>query len=186
MSVDTVLKETKERMAKSENSLQNQLARIRAGVANASLLDGVMVEYYGAPTPLNQLANITVPEPRMLLITPYDKTALAEIDRALQMSDIGIPPTNDGNVIRLVIPALTKERRQELSKNVGKELEAAKVAVRNIRRDALDIVKKAEKAAEISEDDLRDYEKDIQKLTDESISRMDAMAKDKEKEILEV
>lgn len=185
MSIDQVIKETRERMKKSEQSLQNELAHIRAGVANASLLSGITVEYYGAETPLNQIASVSVPEPRMLLITPYDKTALDNIDRAIQMSDLGISPTNDGDKIRLVIPALTKERREELTKLVGKELEQAKVAVRNIRRDANDAVKKAEKNDDLPEDTARNYEKQIQKLTDESVKALDLLAQAKEEEILE-
>lgn len=186
MAIDTILKDTKARMAKSEESLQRELNRIRAGVANASLLDGINVEYYGVPTPLNQLATISTPEPRMLMITPYDKGSLGEIDKAIQMSDLGIPPTNDGSVIRLTIPALTQERRQELTKRVNKNLEDGKVAVRNIRRDAIDEVKKAQKSKEITEDDVRSYEDDIQKLTDASIANMEELAQAKENEILNV
>ena len=184
MTIDNLLQETKTRMQKSEQSLQGEFAHIRAGVANASLLNGVNVEYYGVETPLNQIASITIPEARMLLITPYDKTALTNIDKALQMSDIGIAPTNDGDKIRLVIPALTNERRQELSKQVGRCLEDAKVAVRNIRRDANEHVKAAEKDGEITEDDARRMEKDIQKLTDDSTANLEKLAKAKEKEIL--
>lgn len=186
MAIESLLKDTQKRMQKSEESLQRELNHIRAGVANASLLDGINVTYYGVPTPLNQLATISTPEPRMLMITPYDKSSLGEIDKAIQMSDIGIPPTNDGNVIRLTIPALTQERRQELSKLVGRDLEEAKVSVRNIRRDAMDEVKKAEKASEITKDDVRSYEDDIQALTDKSVKNMEQIAKDKENEILNV
>lgn len=185
MAIDTLVKDTKARMGKSEQNFQNELARTRTGVANASLLNGIMVEYYGVPTELNQLASITVPEARMLLVTPYDKSSINEIDKAIQRSDIGIPPTNDGNVIRLVIPALTTERRQELVKIVNKELENAKVSVRNIRRDAIDDTKKAEKANEITEDDLRNYETEIQKVTDSSIKALEVLASDKEKEIMD-
>ncbi|MCZ0716762.1 ribosome recycling factor [Aerococcus kribbianus] len=186
MAIENLLNETKKRMQKSEDSLQRELNRIRAGVANASLLDGINVDYYGAPTPLNQLATISTPEPRMLMITPYDKSSLGEIDKAIQMSDIGIPPTNDGNVIRLTIPALTQERRQELVKLVGRDLEDGKIAVRNIRRDAMDEVKKAEKNNELTKDDVRNYEDDIQKLTDASVKNMETIAENKESEILNV
>ena len=186
MAIDNLLKETKDRMVKSEEAFTRTLARIRAGVANASLLDGITVEYYGVPTDLRQLATVTIPEPRMLQISPYDKSSLNDIDRALQQSDLGIPPTNDGSVIRLIIPALTQERRKELSKTVGKDLEDAKIAIRNIRRDAIDETKKAEKAKEITEDELKTLEKDIQKVTDDAVKHIDDMTANKEKELLEV
>src|SRR5690606_38863285 len=147
-----ILKETKERMTKAEQSLQRELGSIRAGRANPSLLDRIQVEYYGIPTPLNQLAQIGVPEPRVLMITPFDKSSIKDVERALLQSDIVISPSNDGNVIRLVIPQLTTERRKELAKQVGKEAENAKISVRNIRRDAIDDLKKAEKNNEITED----------------------------------
>ncbi|MHA6586761.1 ribosome recycling factor [Aerococcus mictus] len=184
MDINNLFTETKNRMKKSEQSLQNELGKIRAGVANASLLNGIYVEYYGVDTPLNQIASITIPEPRMLMVTPYDRSALDNIDRAIQMSDIGIAPTNDGEKIRLVIPALTQERRQELSKLVGRDLEDAKIAVRNIRRDANDTIKKAEKDGEITEDDARRNEKEVQKITDEVTETLEKIASDKEDEIL--
>ncbi|WP_150982992.1 ribosome recycling factor [Aerococcus tenax] len=184
MDINNLFTETKNRMKKSEQSLQNELGKIRAGVANASLLNGIYVEYYGVDTPLNQIASITIPEPRMLMVTPYDRSALDNIDRAIQMSDIGIAPTNDGEKIRLVIPALTQERRQELSKLVGRDLEDAKIAIRNIRRDANDTIKKAEKDGEITEDDARRNEKEVQKITDEVTERLEKVASDKEDEIL--
>mgnify|MGYP000849237840 CR=1 FL=1 len=206
MSTSEILAHTKERMKKSEDALLRELGSIRAGRANASLLDRLEVEYYGALTPVNQLASITVPEARMLLITPYDKSSLNDIERAILMSDIGITPTSDGSVIRLIIPQsdlglnpgndgaairltipqLTEERRKELAKQVGKEAESAKVSVRNIRRDAIDQAKKAEKAKEITEDELHTLEKDIQKVTDESVKNIDKLAANKEKELLEV
>ena len=184
MSTD-LLQNTKERMEKSIAAYQRELASIRAGRANASLLDRVQVVYYGAPTPLNQLAGITVPEARMLLITPYDKGILTDIEKAILQSDIGITPSNDGSVIRLTIPALTQERRVELAKQVGKEQESAKVGIRNIRRDAMDAAKKLEKNSEITEDDLKDYEKDIQKLTDYFTKEIEQLTSEKEKEILD-
>ncbi len=150
------------------------------------LLDRISVDYYGAPTPINQLAGVSVPEARLLVITPYDKSILGEIEKAIMKSDIGITPTNDGNVIRLAIPALTEDRRKELVKVVKKEAEEAKVAVRNVRRDANDELKKLEKNGEITEDDLRGYGDDIQKLTDEFIVKVDEVAKEKEQEILSV
>ncbi|WP_027108508.1 ribosome recycling factor [Lacticigenium naphthae] len=183
---DKLLKETKERMLKAEESFQRELGGIRAGRANPSLLNRINVEYYGISTPLSQIAQISVPEARILLITPYDKTSLSDIDRAIQQSDIGISPANDGNVIRLVVPALTEERRKDIAKQVGKESENAKVAIRNIRRDAMDELKKAEKNSEITKDDLRDYEEEIQKLTNTSVSHIDEMAAEKEKEIMDV
>lgn len=180
-----LLKTTKERMQKSVDAYQRELASIRAGRANASLLDRISVDYYGAPTPLNQMAGISVPEARMLLITPYDKTSLTNIEKAILQSDLGITPSNDGSVIRLTIPALTQERRQEIAKQVGKEQEGAKVAIRNIRRDAIDAAKKSEKNKEITEDDLKNLEKDIQKLTDDFVKAIEKMTAEKEKEILD-
>lgn len=181
-----ILDRTAERMKKAEASLQRELGSIRAGVANASLLDRIEVEYYGVNTPVNQLASITVPEARMLTITPYDKSILSGIERAIHQSDLGISPTNDGNIIRLVIPPLTEERRKDLAKQVGKESENAKIAVRNIRRDAMDELKKAEKNKEITEDELRMNEKKVQDLTDESIKRIEKITTDKEKELLDI
>ncbi len=179
-----ILSNTKSSMQKSIEAYQRELGTIRAGVANASILDRINVLYYGAPTPLNQLASITVPEARMLVISPYDKGSLKEIERAILTSDVGITPTNDGDVIRLVIPALTKERREDLVKVVGKEQENAKISIRNLRRDAIDEVKKAEKNKEITEDDVKRYEKDIQKITDDSTAEIDRLTKNKEDEIL--
>jgi ribosome recycling factor len=178
--------QAKEKMEKSISAFSRELASIRAGRANASLLDRISVDYYGAPTPVNQLAGISVPEARLLVIQPYDKSVLGDIEKAIMKSDIGITPTNDGNVIRLAIPALTEERRKELVKVVKKEAEEAKVAVRNVRRDANDDLKKLEKNGEITEDDLRGYSDDIQKITDDFILKVDQLAKEKEKEILSV
>lgn len=173
-------------MEKAVQAYGRELATVRAGRANASLLDKVTVDYYGAQTPLNQIASITVPEARMLIITPYDKTAIGDIDKAIQKSDLGITPTSDGNVIRIAIPALTEERRKELVKVVRKYSEEAKVAVRNVRRDANDDLKKLEKNGEITEDELRSSTEDVQKLTDEYVAKIDGVTKDKEKEIMEV
>ncbi|KJD52076.1 ribosome recycling factor, partial [Bacillus amyloliquefaciens] len=167
-----VMNETKERMEKAIGAYQRELATVRAGRANPSLLDKVTVEYYGAQTPLNQIASITVPEARMLLITPYDKTALGDIEKAIQKADLGITPSNDGNIIRITIPPLTEERRKELAKLVKKYSEDAKVAVRNIRRDANDDLKKLEKNGEMTEDELRSSTEDVQKLTDEYVSKI--------------
>lgn len=176
----------KEKMSKAEQNLQRELGQIRAGRANASLLDRITVNYYGAPTPVNQLAGITIPEARILMITPFDKNSMEDIEKAIQSSDIGISPTNDGTVIRLVIPQLTEERRKELTKEVKKEAENAKIAVRNVRRDAIDELKKQQKNGDITEDELRGLEKDVQKLTDDSVKNIDKIAADKDKELLEV
>lgn len=183
---DVVMQETKEKMNKAAEALQRELGQIRAGRANASILDRVMVNYYGAPTPVNQMASIGIPEARLLVITPFDKSTIKEIEKAIQTSDIGITPQTDGTVIRLVIPQLTEERRKELAKEVKKEAENSKIAIRNIRRDAIDSYKRQEKAGDITEDDLRTAEKDIQQLTDDAIKQLDAIAADKEKELLEV
>lgn len=181
-----IIDQTNERMTKAIGALSRELASIRAGRANASLLDKITVEYYGAPTPINQIAGISVPEARLLTISPYDRSALGDIEKAILKSDLGITPTNDGTIIRIMIPALTEERRKDLVKLVKKEAEEAKVAIRNIRRDANDDLKKAEKAGEITEDGLHGFSEDVQKLTDSYIEKIDAVAKDKEKEILEV
>lgn len=178
--------EAKAKMQKAAQNLQRELGQIRAGRANASLLDRITVNYYGAPTPLNQMASIQIPEARVLMITPFDKSILQDVEKAIMASDIGISPTNDGNVIRLIIPQLTEERRKELAKDVKKEAENAKIAVRNIRRDAIDEYKKQQKNGDITEDDLRGLEKEVQKLTDESIKEVDKIASDKEQELLEV
>lgn len=183
---DVVMQETKEKMNKAAEALQRELGQIRAGRANASILDRVMVNYYGAPTPVNQMASIGIPEARLLVITPFDKSTIKEIEKAIQTSDIGITPQTDGTVIRLVIPQLTEERRKELAKEVKKEAENSKIAIRNIRRDAIDSYKRQEKAGDITEDDLRSAEKDIQQLTDDAIKQLDAIAAEKEKELLEV
>ncbi|WP_421384635.1 ribosome recycling factor [Bacillus salacetis] len=181
-----IMSNTKERMTKAIQTFTRELASIRAGRANASLLDKITVDYYGAPTPVNQLAGISVPEARMLVIQPYDKSSLGDIEKAILKSDLGITPTSDGNILRIVIPQLTEERRKDLVKLVKKESEDAKVAIRNIRRDANDDLKKLEKNGEITEDDLRGYSDDVQKMTDDHINQIDSIAKDKEKEILEV
>ena len=175
------MKKAKERFAHSHESLAREFGSIRAGRANASLLDRITVEYYGAPTPLNQLASITVPEARVLLISPFDKGSIADIERAINESDLGINPANDGSVVRLVIPALTEETRKELAKEVKKVGENAKIAIRNIRRDAMDEAKKQEKDKEITEDQLKSLEKDIQKATDDAVKKIDSMTAEKEK-----
>ncbi|WP_203332649.1 ribosome recycling factor [Planococcus beigongshangi] len=182
----SVMNETTEKMTNAIQAYSRELSTIRAGRATPSILDRLTIDYYGAPTPVNQVAGISVPEARMILIQPYDKTVLGDIEKAILKSDIGLNPSNDGSVIRLAVPALTEERRKDLVKEVKKEAEAAKVNIRNIRRDANDEFKKLEKKSEITEDDLRSYSDDIQKLTDNNIAKIDELAKDKEKEILEV
>lgn len=181
-----VISNVKDKMTKAITAYSRELASIRAGRANASLLDRISVDYYGAPTPVNQLAGISVPEARLLVIQPYDKTSLGDIEKAILKSDLGLNPTSDGNIIRISIPALTEERRKELVKVVKKAAEEAKVVIRNVRRDGNDDLKKLEKAGDITEDGLRGYSEDIQKLTDENINKIDEMTKEKEKEILEV
>ena len=175
---NAIVEKAKERFEQSHQSLAREFGSIRAGRANASLLDRIEVEYYGVPTPLNQLASITVPEARVLLVSPFDKSSLKDIEHAINASD--------GSVIRLVIPALTEETRKELAKEVKKVGENAKVAIRNIRRDAMDEAKKQEKIKEITEDELKSLEKDIQKVTDEAVKHIDSMTANKEKELLEV
>ncbi|MCA0174315.1 MULTISPECIES: ribosome recycling factor [Bacillaceae] len=181
-----ILKNAEERMQNGISSLKRELATLRAGRANASLLDKVQVDYYGAPTPVNQLAGVSVPEARMLLIQPYDKTAIGDIEKAILKSDLGLTPSNDGNVIRLTIPALTEERRKDLVKLVKKYAEEGKVVIRNIRRDANDELKKQEKDGDITEDELRRGNDDVQKLTDKYVAEADSIAADKEKEIMAV
>lgn len=183
---NTVMSTAKEKMENAIGHYTRQLGAIRAGRANASLLDRIQVDYYGAPTPVNQLAGISVPEARLLVIQPYDKTVIGEIEKAILKSDIGITPSNDGSVIRLAVPALTEERRKEIAKDVKKEAENAKVAVRNVRRDANDELKKLEKDSEITEDELRSYTDDVQKLTDDFIKKIDELAAAKEQEIMEI
>lgn len=179
-------KDTKAKMKKAEESLQREFGQVRAGRANASLLDRITVTYYGVPTPVNQIASINIPESRVLMITPFDKTILGEIDKAIMASDLGISPANDGTVIRLVIPQLTEERRKELAKEVKKLAEEGKIAIRNIRRDAMDEIKKQKAANQLTEDDQRDLEKEIQTVTDQSVKNIDAMTAEKEKELLVV
>ncbi|UVI32531.1 ribosome recycling factor [Paenibacillus spongiae] len=181
----SIKKDAEERMEKAIGALKRDLTSLRAGRATPSLLDRVQVEYYGAMTPVNQLANINTPDSRTLMIQPWDKSSLASIEKAIMKSDLGLTPSNDGSTIRLVIPALTEERRAELVKLTRKLGEEAKVAIRNIRRDANDDIKKLEKT-DISEDESRRYQDDIQKTTDKFIAEVDKVLAAKEKEIMEV
>ena len=174
------------KMKKTCEALTAQLATIRAGRANAAVLDQIQVDYYGVPTPIQQVASVGSPDPRSLLITPWDKTVLKPIEKAILTSDLGINPQNDGHSIRLVFPPLTEERRKDLVKMTKKYGEEAKVAIRNIRRDAVDKFKKQQKASEITEDDYKIAEKDIQKLTDDYIKELDKICEKKEKELTEI
>ncbi len=180
------LKEYEDKMGKSLQSLENEYANIRAGRANPHLLDKIMVEYYGVPTAMQQVANISVPEARMILIQPWEKTLIKAIEKAIIASDLGITPSNDGKAIRLVFPELTEERRKVLAKDVKKKGEASKVAIRNIRRDGNDAFKKMNKASEITEDEQKDLETRIQKLTDKYVEKIDKLIEAKTKEIMTV
>jgi ribosome recycling factor len=182
---ESVKKSAEERMEKAILALKRDLATLRAGRANSSLLDRIQVDYYGSPTPVNQLANINTPDSRTLMIQPWDKSSLADIERAIQKSDLGLTPANDGTSIRLSIPQLTEERRVELVKLTKKFGEEAKVAIRNIRRDANDDIKKLEKS-EISEDESRRHQEDVQKTTDKFVAEVEKVLSAKEKEIMEV
>ena len=175
-----------EKMDKTLANLDSEFGTIRAGRANPHVLDRIMVEYYGAPTPLQQVANISVPEARMIQIQPWEGSLVKEIEKAILSSDLGINPTNDGKLIRLVFPELTEERRKELAKDIKKKGEGAKVAVRNIRRDAMDHFKKVGKAEDISEDEIKDLEDGIQKLTDQYVAQIDKAVDAKSDEILTV
>jgi ribosome recycling factor len=184
--METIYANTKERMEKSISSLKYEYNSIRAGRANAAILDKVLVDYYGTQTPINQMAAISVPEARILAIQPWDGSALGLIEKAILASDIGINPSNDGHTIRLVFPALTEERRKQLSKDVSKIAEDSKVAVRNTRRDAIEKLKALKKANTVTEDDVTNGEKKIQNLTDKYCKEIDDLAALKEKEILEI
>ncbi|WP_271400110.1 ribosome recycling factor [Salinicoccus roseus] len=183
---ESVLKDAKSKMQKSLESLSRELATIRTGRANSNMLDRVTVDYYGAPTPVNQLAGISVPEARMLTVTPYDKGSVDDVLKAIQQADLGVNPTSDGTMIRITVPQLTEERRKEFVKDARKEGESAKVAVRNIRRDANDELKRLEKDGELTEDDLRSYTEDVQQLTNDYIDQIDKMCDDKETDIMAV
>lgn len=179
------LKVYEEKMQKTLRNLDGELASIRAGRANPNILNKLTVDYYGMPTPIQQVANISVPEARMIQIQPWEKKMIKEIEKAINMSDIGINPNNDGSVIRLIFPELTEERRKELVKDVKKKGEAAKVAVRNIRRDGNDAFKKL-KGSDISEDEIKDMETELQKLTDKYVKEVDKSVENKSKEVMTV
>lgn len=181
-----IINDTKTKMRKSIDSLSRELANISAGRANSNLLNGVTVDYYGAPTPIQQLASINVPEARLLVISPYDKTSVANIEKAINAANLGVNPSSDGEVIRISVPALTEERRKELVKEVKKIGEDSKVAVRNVRRDSNDELKKQEKNGDITEDDLRTQTNEVQKITDDSINDIDKLLEEKEQDIMSV
>ena len=184
--IDDIMKSQEEKMKKTLDGLKKDYGTLRAGRAAPSLLDKVMVDYYGTPTPVNQMASVTVPEARMIMIKPYDKGSIKDIEKAIQKSDLGLTPNSDGTTIRLAIPQLTQERRKELVKVVSKKAEEAKVAMLNIRRDGNEAIKKAEKNKEITEDDRKEGQEKVQKLLDKYIKLVDSTKTSKEKEVMEV
>jgi ribosome recycling factor len=184
--VEDIFEDLNDRMGKSVEALKRDYSRLRTGRASVSLLDGIKVSYYDAPTPLNQMASLAVPEPRLIVIQPWDKTAIGDIEKAILKSELGLTPMNDGKVIRIAIPPLTEERRKELVKVARKMAEDNKVAIRNIRRDANDMFKDLKKEKEITEDELYRTQEEVQKITDQFISQVDQLCETKEKEILEI
>ena len=181
-----VINTAKEKMKKSCEVYEREMMSLRAGRANPQLLDRIMVDYYGTPTPINQIGNISSPEPRLLVIAPWEAKMIPQVEKAIQKSDLGLNPSNDGKLIRLVFPELNEERRKDLTKVASKGAEETKVAIRSIRRDAIEQIKKLKKNSEITEDDQRDAEEDLQKITDKAIKDVDAIYAAKEKEIMEV
>lgn len=184
--MEAVFAKTKEKMDKCLTSLERDFSAIRAGRANPAVLDKVMVDYYGVPTPINQMAAVSVPEARLLVVQPWDASTLREIEKAINTADIGINPQNDGKVIRLSFPQLTEEHRKNLQKDISKRGEEAKVAIRNVRRDAMDDIKKLKKDNEITEDEQKDGEKKLQDITDDFVKQADSITKKKEEEILSI
>jgi ribosome recycling factor len=186
--LDDIVKNAETKMQKSVEHLRQELAAIRTGRASAALLDRIQVDYYGTPTPVNQVATVSAPDPRLVVVQPWDKSVLGTIEKAILKSDLGITPTNDGQVLRLAIPQPTAERRKELAKQVHQRAEEARVAVRNVRRDALDHVRKAEQDKEnkVSEDEARRAQERLQKLTDQYVHQVDDVSKKKETEVMEV
>ncbi len=183
---ELIFEELKENMEKSIQALEKSFSKVRTGRASIALLDGIKVEYYGTPTPLNQVATLSVPESRLIVISPWDSSVIGQIEKAIQKSDLGLTPTNDGKIIRLAIPALTEERRKELVKVVKKMSEEGKVKIRNIRRDANEQLKDLKKDNTISEDDLYTHQEEVQKTTNQFIEKVDKILADKEKEIMEI
>ena len=184
--IDELLSDAKERMAKSVESSRGELATVRTGRASPHLLDRIMVDYYGSPTPLKQLANVAASDARLLTVTPFDKSALGAIEKSIQESDVGLTPSNDGNLIRLQIPEMTEERRREMVKVVHGVAEEGRIAIRNVRRDIMSDLRELKKEGEAGEDDERRAEAALQKQTDEAIAEIDGLLKGKEEEILEV
>jgi ribosome recycling factor len=184
--MDEVFALAKEKMEKTLKALHNEFASMRSGRASAAVLDKIMVDYYGVPTPIQQMAAISVQEGRILVIQPWDTSTIQPIEKAIQASDLGINPMNDGKVIRLTFPPLTEDRRKEIVKDVSKIAEGTKVQIRNVRRDAIDDLKKLKKSGGLTEDDLKDGEKEMQKLTDKFIKQTDSICADKKKEIMEL
>jgi ribosome recycling factor len=183
--LDDIYEDTRESMGKTIASLKTELKRVRTGRANLSLLDGIRVDYYGTLTPINQMASLSVPESRLITIQPWDASVIKEIEKALLKSDLGLTPSNDGKIIRIAIPPLTEERRKQLAKSVHKTCEDHKIAIRNLRRDANELLKSLKKDGDIAEDDAFKGQDQVQKITDEFISQIDDIYKEKEKEILE-
>lgn len=186
MPMKEILNNAKEKMSKTCAVYQRDMATLRAGRANPQLLDRIMVDYYGTPTPINQVGNVSSPEPRLLVISPWESSMIKEIEKAIQKSDLGLNPSNDGKIIRLVFPELNEERRKDLTKVARKGAEEAKVAIRNTRRDAIEQIKKLKKDSLITEDDQRKGEEEAQKITDKAIKDVDALCTAKEKEIMEI
>ena len=184
--METVFAKTKEKMEKCLTALERDYSAVRAGRANPAILDKVMVDYYGVPTPINQMAAVSVPEARLLVIQPWDASTLREIEKAINTADIGINPQNDGKVIRLTFPQLTEEHRKTLQKDISKRGEEAKVAIRNVRRDAMDDIKKLKKDNEITEDEQKDAEKKLQDITDDYVKQVEVITKKKEEEVLSI
>ena len=184
--IDDIMNTAKEKMQKSCAVYERDMQGLRAGRANPQLLDRIMVDYYGTPTPINQIGNISSPEPRLLVIAPWEAKMIPQVEKAIQKSDLGLNPSNDGKIIRLVFPELNEERRRDLTKIASKGAEETKVAIRSIRRDAIEQIKKLKKNSEITEDDQRDAEEKMQKLTDKAIKDVDEIYARKEKEIMEV
>ena len=186
MDIDTILLDTEDRMEKAMAALERDFQKLRTGRATTALVDGIKADYYGTPTPISQMASVAVPDSRTITIQPWDKGGISVVEKAILKSDLGLTPVNDGRIIRINIPPLTEERRKELVKVARKYTEDAKVAVRNVRRDAMDKFKKLQKKSEITEDDLKDLEKDLQKLTDDYIKEVEKLTDAKEKELFEI
>src|SRR6266513_4731528 len=186
MTEQDVIKETKPRMESAIDDFRRKLATVRTGRASVSLLDTVMIDYYGTPTPLNQMASVHAPEPQTLTVQPWDPSQLGNVEKAIRAADLGLNPSNDGKMIRIPVPPLTEERRKEMVKHLHRILEEHRTAVRNIRRDGLDLVKKTQKEKKITEDEERRAIDELQKLTDDEIKKMEEMSKNKEKEVLQV